>query len=193
MLLNSVPLAQIKCWYCTFQQSPASVLLLGYYTLGHIFRQHLEVPAMGQHHGTHSASRPASLYRWLGARLKCRGSLFTQLCGATAEQAQTMGPCSPLVSEGKNGDLLTWQPEASMPPLHVAERVRVRERRRGRKEKGKVEIRKKENGEVETERNRVWHDWGSRKRDKEVERNDKMARPLKIQTHITHINHKRWV
>ncbi len=68
-----------------------------------------------------------------------------------------MGPCSPLVSEGKNGDLLTWQPEASMPPLHVAERVRVRERRRGRKEKGKVEIRKKDkrDGEGESRRRRM--------------------------------------
>lgn len=40
-----------------------------------------------QQHGTYSASRLACFYRWLWPRLKCWSSLFTQLHGATAEQA----------------------------------------------------------------------------------------------------------
>lgn len=41
-------------------------------------------------------------------------------------------------SERKNGDLLTWQPEASMPLLHLAERVttRMRGEKRNRGEAG---------------------------------------------------------
>lgn len=85
-----------KCWRYTVH---------GCYVLGHSFSQHSLVVEMGQHHGIHSASGPTSLCRWLGAKLKCRDSLFTQLCGATAEQAQTMGPCSPLSGRGEE-----WRP-----------------------------------------------------------------------------------
>ena len=45
---------------------------------------------------------------------------------------------------------MTWQPEASMPPLHVAERVRARQRGRGRR----GEVRDKEEGEWRDENGR---------------------------------------
>ena len=65
------------------------------------------------------SSRPACLYRWLWARLKCRGSLFTLLGGATAEQVPTMGPCSPLSGWGEEWrplDMATWSLNAPTSP-----------------------------------------------------------------------------
>lgn len=83
---------------------------------------------------------------------------------------------------------MTWQPEASMPPLCVAERVRARTPGRGRR----GEVRDKEGGEwrdenggrrkdgrYEGEGVGGWmkNDKGYRKRDNEVKRNETKDRP----------------
>lgn len=145
---------RIRCWYCVFfffsvapSLRPFSLLPVHIVTL--LLNQHF-VHGMGQHHGTHSASRLTSLYRWLWARLKCRGSLFTQLCGATAERAQTMGPRSPLSEweeEWRPLDMATWSLNAPTSPSR--EGHCKKERKRG--EEGKLEIRRRRMDEMRTE------------------------------------------
>lgn len=125
-----------------FNHTPA-VLFHGYYILHgtSFYPTLLSSKDEGNHHGTYSASRPTSLYRWLWARLKCRVSLFTQLCGAMAEQAQTMGPCSPLSEWGEEWrplDMATWSLNASTSPSWE-----------GHSETGKGEVRDKDEGKIE--------------------------------------------
>lgn len=93
------------------------------------------------------------LYWWLWARLKCRGSLFPQLCGATAEWAQTMGPCSPPPSdwgqEWRPLDMATWSLNA--PTSRSLEGQEEKER--------KSERRTKESGQMKKEaeeRSQLW-------------------------------------
>lgn len=115
------------------------------------------VSAVVQHHNTHTAYGLTFFYRWLLGRLKCWASLFTQLSGATAEQAQTIDHCSPLSEweeEWRPLDMATWSFNAPTSPNW--EGHTKKERKGG--VKGKWKISKRGECRVKNKTQKWWFD-----------------------------------